>query len=88
MAVVDDAARQRAVQSRLDALENDHAAQDTFGLDSDDEEFVMENDEDEGGLQCPQWLVPGGLTFLNLFEFPEGTLSMSYGSVSFSISCC
>lgn len=50
MAVVDDAARAAAVQSRLDALEADNEAGDAFGLDdSDDEEFVMgEGGSDDG----------------------------------------
>lgn len=41
----------QAVQSRLDALENDNAddAPDPFGLaDSDDDEFVMQDSDEDG----------------------------------------
>lgn len=51
MATVDESTRKQAVQSRLDALENDNAddAPDPFGLaDGDDDEFVMQDsDEDD-----------------------------------------
>lgn len=49
----------QAVQSRLDALENDNAedAPDPFGLaDGDDDEFVMaDSDEDGESLPGPHW---------------------------------
>jgi hypothetical protein len=39
---------------RLEALENDNEAADTFGLDSDDDEFVVEESDDDGGLHAPR----------------------------------
>lgn len=51
----------QAVQSRLDALENDNAddAPDPFGLaDEDDDEFVMGESDDDGG--CVTQAQPHG----------------------------
>lgn len=51
----------QAVQSRLDALENDNAddAPDPFGLaDGDDDEFVM-GDSDEDGACVWVWVCKG-----------------------------
>lgn len=48
----------QAVQSRLDALENDNAddAPDPFGLaEGSDDEFVMGDSEDDGECGRQQW---------------------------------
>eukprot|EP00879_Flechtneria_rotunda_P018795 GHRR01019728.1.p1 GENE.GHRR01019728.1~~GHRR01019728.1.p1 ORF type:complete len:234 (+),score=31.97 GHRR01019728.1:13-714(+) len=49
MAVVDESTRRQAAQSRLDALENDNPddVPDPFGLDEDDDEFLMAESDDE-----------------------------------------
>eukprot|EP00775_Hariotina_reticulata_P007386 gene7386-7595_t len=49
MAIVDESTRQQAAQSRLDALEQDNPddAADVFGLDEDDDEFVMADSSDD-----------------------------------------
>jgi hypothetical protein len=41
--------RPQVAAARLDALENDNEQADTFGLDSGDDEFVIDESDDDGG---------------------------------------
>jgi len=49
MAIVDENTREQAAKSRLEALENDNdePANDFFGLDEEDDEFVMESSDED-----------------------------------------